>query len=90
MGPDYNLFLGASAFQRKTFTHNWTWDAATEESRTDIEQRALTSDTYKALDECLRGYDLVLQRSVSGNKGAMRAYLAFMGPRLAEMYPRSQ
>ena len=29
--------------------------------------------------------DLVLRRTVSGNKGAMRAYLAFMGPRLAEM-----
>ena len=85
-GPDYNPFLGVSAFQKKTFTHNWTWGAATKESRADIEQRALTSDTYKALDECLRGYDLVLRRSVSGNKGAMRAYLALMGPRLTEMY----
>ena len=35
---------------------------------------------------CLQGYDLVLQKSVSGNKGAMRSYLAFMGPRLAEMH----
>ena len=35
---------------------------------------------------CLQGYDLVLQKSVSGNKGAMRAYIAFMGPRLAEMH----
>lgn len=83
---DYNPFLSGSAFQRKRFTHNWTWDITAEESRTDIEQRALTSDTYKALDECLRGYDLVLRRSVSGNKGAMRAYLAFVGPRLAEMH----
>ena len=85
-GPDYNPFLGASASQRKAFTHNWTWDTTVEESRADIEQRTLSCDTYKALDECLRGYDLVLRRSVSGNKGAMRAYLAFMGPRLAEMY----
>ena len=29
---------------------------------------------------------MVLQNAVSGNKGAMRAYLAFMGPRLAEMH----
>ena len=28
----------------------------------------------------------MLQNAVSGNKGAMRAYLAFMGPRLAEMH----
>ncbi len=85
-GHDYNAFFNASASQRKTFVHNWAWDITMEESRFDIEKRALTSDTYKALDECLRGYDLVLRRSVSGNKGAMRAYLAFMGPRLAEMY----
>lgn len=83
---DYNAFFNTSASQRKTFVHNWAWDTTAEESRFDIENRALTSDTYKALDECLRGYDFVLRRSVSGNKGAMRAYLAFMGPRLAEMY----
>ena len=29
---------------------------------------------------------MVLQNAVKGNKGAMRAYLAFMGPRLVEMY----
>ena len=85
-GRDYNAFLGNSLAQKKAFTDIWTWDTAAEELRADIEQRALTCDTYKALDECLRGYDLVLRRSVSGNKGAMRAYLTFMGPRLAEMY----
>ena len=85
-GRDYNAFLGDSLVQKKAFTENWTWDTATEESRADIAERALSCDTYKALDECLRGYDFVLQRSVSGNKGAMRAYLAFMGPRLAEMH----
>ena len=85
-GRDYNAFLGDSLAQKKAFTDIWTWDTAAEESRADIQQRALSCDSYKALDECLRGYDLVLRRSVSGNKGAMRAYLAFMGPRLAEMY----
>ena len=35
---------------------------------------------------CLTGYDFVLQNAVKGNKGSMRAYLAFMGPRLAEMH----
>ena len=85
-GRDYNAFLDDSLVQRKTFTDIWTWDTAAEESRADIAERVLSCDTYKALDECLRGYDLVLRRSVSGNKGAMRAYLAFMGPRLVEMH----
>ncbi len=85
-GRDYNAFLGNSLAQKKAFTDIWTWDTVAGESRADIEQRALTCNTYKALDECLRGYDLMLRRSVSGNKGTMRAYLAFMGPRLAEMH----
>ncbi len=85
-GRDYNAFLTDSLAQSKAFTDTWTWDDPAQDSRTDIERRARTSDTYKALDSCLKGYDLVLQNAVSGNKGAMRAYLAFMGPRLAEMH----
>ena len=85
-GQDYNTFLGDSLAQKKAFTDTWTWDTASQDARADIESRAITSDTYKALDTCLKGYDLVLQNAVSGNKGAMRAYLAFMGPRLAEMH----
>ena len=85
-GRDYNTFLGDSLAQKKAFTDTWTYDTAAEAARADIEQRAITNDTYKALDTCLKGYDLVLQNAVSGNKGAMRAYLAFMGPRLAEMH----
>ena len=85
-GRNYNAFLTDSLAQAKAFTDTWTWDTTAQETRTDIERRARTSDTYKALDTCLKGYDLVLQNAVSGNKGAMRAYLAFMGPRLAEMH----
>ena len=85
-GRDYNTFLDDSLAQKKAFTDTWTWDTAAKDARADIEQRAFSSDTYKALDTCLKGYDLVLQNAVSGNKGAMRAYLAFMGPRLAEMH----
>ena len=85
-GRDYNVFIGDSLAQKKAFTDTWTWDTAAQDARTDIEHRAYTSDTYKALDNCLKGYDLVLQNAVSGNSGAMRAYLAFMGPRLAEMH----
>ena len=85
-GRNYNAFIGDSLAQKKAFTDTWTWDTAAQNARADIERRAHTSDTYKALDECLKGYDFVLRRAVSGNKGAMRAYLAFMGPRLAEMH----
>ena len=72
--------------RKKRFTDTWTWDTAAQDTRADIEKRAYTSDTYKALDNCLKGNDLVLQNAVSGNSGAMRAYLTFMGPRLAEMH----
>ena len=85
-GRDYNAFIDDSLAQKKAFADTWTWDTAAQDARADIEQRAYICDTYKALEECLRGYDLVLRRTVSGNKGAMRAYLAFMGPRLAEMH----
>ncbi len=85
-GRDYNTFLGDSVAQKKAFTDTWTWDTAAQDARADIESRALADDTYRALDTCLKGYDMVLQKGVSGNEGAMRAYLSFMGPRLAEMH----
>ncbi len=85
-GRDYNSFIGDSLAQKKAFTDTWTWDTAAQDARADIEHRAYISDAYKALDECLKGYDLILRRAVSGSSGAMRAYLAFMGPRLAEMH----
>ena len=85
-GRDYNSFIGDSLAQKKAFTDTWTWDTAAQDARVDIEHRAYASDTYKALDECLKGYDLILRCAVSGSSGAMRAYLAFMGPRLAEMH----
>ena len=85
-GRDYNSFIGDSLAQKKAFTDTWTWDTAAQDARADIEHRAYTSDTYKAFDECLKGYDLILRRAVSGSSGAMRAYLTFMGSRLAEMH----
>lgn len=85
-GRDYNVFLSDSLAQNKAFTDTWTWDKSAEETRADIENRAYDSETYKALDDCLKAYDLMLQYPVSGDEGSMRAYLAFMGPRLAEMH----
>ena len=85
-GRDYNTFIDDSVAQKKAFTDTWTWDTVSQDTRADIEHRAYTDDTYKALNNCLKGYDLVLQNPVSGKRSEMRAYLAFMGPRLAEMY----
>lgn len=85
-GRNYNAFFAESQAQNKAFTDIWQWDDAAQKTRDDIEKRALSSDTYKVLAMCLKGYDFVIQNAVSGNKGAMRAYLAFMGPRLAEMH----
>lgn len=83
---DLSVFIGGPLARGGAFVDIWTYDTTAAGARVDIEQRASVSDTYKALDECLRGYDLVLSESVSGDKGGMRAYLAFMGPRLAEMH----
>ena len=88
-GRNYNAFFKDSKAQNKAFTDIWTWDTEAERSRAYIENPEHENcdlDTYRALDKCLKGYDMVLQNAVSGNKGAMRAYLAFMGPRLAEMH----
>lgn len=85
-GRDYNAFFKESQAQKKAYTDIWKWDDTAIESRDDIRELAGSSDTYKALDTCLQGYDLVLQNAVKGNKGSMRAYLAFMGPRLAEIH----
>ena len=85
-GRDYNAFFQESKAQEKAFTDIWQWDTEAIEARQDIRERADADDTYKALNTCLEGYDLVLQNTVKGNKGSMRAYLTFMGPRLAEMH----
>ena len=88
-GRDYNIFLPDSKAQKKAYTDIWTWDRAAQDQRADIERRAEAGGAYKALDNALKGYDLLLNNAVSGNKAAMRAYLAFMGPRLAEMHGAS-
>ena len=88
-GRNYNAFFQESQAQNKAFEDIWEWGNEAQESRADVENPTHENcdlDTYGALDTCLKGYDMVLQNAVSGNKGSMRAYLAFMGPRLAEMH----
>ena len=85
-GRNYNTFLPESDAMRKAFVDTWTWDEPAEKARTEIRQLAREKDTYKRLNNCLEGYDMVLQNAVSGQPASLRAYLAFMGPRIAEMH----
>ena len=85
-GRDYNTFLSESQSQRTAFVDTWTWDDAAQEARREVASLARESDTYAALNDALYGYDYVLQKATSGPPSAMRAYLAFMGPRLVECH----
>ena len=78
-GRNYNIFLPDSAYGIRT------WDKAAEDARVDIEIKAASCKTYKALNECLRGYDIVLRNSDS----AMGAYLAFMGSETCRNAPHT-
>ena len=83
---NYQDFLGVSSTNNEKYTNSRTWDAAAENARDDIKERSKNCQVYTALYESLCGYDMLLSNAVTGNKGAMRAYLTFIGPRLAEMY----
>ena len=85
-GPDYKKSLEVSSTKIEGFTNIWSWEKEVENARVDIKERSESCKIYKALYECLCGYDMLLSNAVTGNKGAMRAYLTFMGPRLVEMY----
>ena len=85
-GPGNKDYFSVSSTKNEGFTDIWSWDKAAEGTRVDIEKRSESCKVYKALNKCLSGYDMLLSNAVTGNKGAMRAYLTFMGPRLVEMY----
>ena len=82
----YMVSFDISSTKNEVFTNNRTWDTAAQNAKDDIEKRAESCTTYEALYECLYGYDRILNYAETGNKGAMRAYLTFMGPRLVEMH----
>ena len=85
-GSDYKKSLEVSSSKIEGFANIWTWDKTAEDARVNIKERSESCKVYKALSECLNGYDMLLRNAVTGNKGAMRAYLTFMGPRLVEMH----
>ena len=68
------------------FGESWAWSEQSEETRDDIKKRAKTDSLYKPLNNCLEGFDSVLQHAEEGEKGGMRSYLAYLAPRFAEMY----
>ena len=84
--PDNKDFLGVFSTKHDGFPNIWRWDKAAENARFDIEKQSASCKIYKALNKCLNGYDMMFNNAVTGNKGAMRAYLTFMGSRLVEMY----
>ena len=85
-GPNNKDHLSVFSTKNEGLTNIWTWDKTAEDTRVDIKERSESCKVYKALNECLSGYDMLLSNAVTGNKGAMRAYLTFMGPRLVEMH----
>ncbi len=85
-GPGNKGYFSVSSTKNKGFTDIWTWDKTAEDARVEIKKRSASCKIYKALNECLSGYDMLLSNAVTGNKGSMRAYLTFMGPRLVEMH----
>ena len=88
-GRDYNIFLDSEA-QKKAFVDIWRWDTVAEESREDIRVRAEDDlkygTSYGLINQALIGCDYLLQNRITGWRGSMRAYLAFMGPRIVEMH----
>ena len=81
-GRDYT----DSQSQKTAFVDTWTWDDAAQDARREIDSRAQNSPSYAALNNALIGYDFVLQQATNGAPSAMRAYLAFMGPRIVECH----
>lgn len=84
--PDIKDFLSVFSTKNEGFTNIWTWDKTIESTRVDIKERSASCKIYKALYESLLGYDMMLNNAVTGDKGVIRAYLTFMGPRLVEMH----
>ena len=85
-GRDYNIFLKDSLAQNKAFTDIWKWDKTAKDARTWIEYQSEDNKIYENLNRTLEGYDQIFNHAQSGQLGRTRSYLAFIGPRLAEMH----
>ena len=87
-GRNYNIFLDDSKAQKKAFEDTWHWDKKAIEIRDTISnyngRYPELEPIMERLDNCLIGFDYVLKGNSYGD--SMRAYLAFMGIRLAEIW----
>ena len=87
-GRNYNIFLGDGKAQKKAFDDTWHWDEKSIKIRDDISnydgRYPELEPIIERLDECLTGFDYILKGNSYGD--SMRAYLAFMGIRLAEIW----
>lgn len=90
-GRNYNIFLADSKAQRKAFNDIWLWDNAARASRDAISHyNGRHAELIDVMDEvsfclvCLNGFDSILRNGRWAE--SMRAYLAFMASRLAEIW----
>ena len=90
--PPYNTdqnykFRSTNKKERtKEFTDIWEWDDKAIETRTEIQELAITDLFYKKLNNALIGCDYMLEYATKSPNTKMRSYLTFIGPRLVEMY----
>ena len=87
-GKTYCTFFDSQA-QEDAFTDIWGYDDTTDEIRRDIRNKARGPEeknghVYAAVENALKGFDYLLQKKRTGNKGTMLSYLTYMAPRLVE------
>ena len=87
-GRDYNIFLDGSKAQKKAFEDTWHWDEKAIKTRDNVsnydDRYPELEPVMERLNNCLIGFDYILKGNSYGD--SMRAYLAFMGIRLAEIW----
>ena len=88
-GRNYNIFLAGSKAQRKAFDDIWRWDDVARHNQAAVlHYDGRHPELVKTMDNlaaCLTGFDQILKGGQSETE-SMRAYLAFMAPRLAEIW----
>ncbi len=89
-GRNYNIFLAGSKAQRKAFDDIWRWDDAARQNQDAVlyydGRHPELVETMDNLSACLSGFNYWLRRGGGKAEESMRAYLAFMAPRLAEIW----
>ena len=92
-GRNYNIFLAGSKAQRKAFDDIWRWDDAARENQDAVlhydGRHPELVETMDNLSDCFNGFSPHFEGGGGKRRSgaeSMRAYLAFMAPRLAEIW----